>query len=1411
MAESMSGSDLFDELAYEFAERYRRGERPSVEEYAERYPHLAGEIRELFPALVMMERVESEADRPRGPADPRLRRDGPLPERLGDYRILREVGRGGMGVVYEAVQESLGRHVALKVLSCERESGPVALVRFRREARTAALLHHSNIVPVFGVGEHDGLPYYAMQYIQGRGLDSVLREVAALRRRDGGAGADPLPAGLATGLITGRYPDRSIAAGAPEGLPPSTSVPDRPREGRAAAPAAAGRPSSDSALFCRAVSRYYREAARMARQAAEALAYAHAHGVVHRDIKPANLLLDDQGTIWVTDFGLAKAEDSDELTRPGDVVGTLRYLAPERFRGQADARSDLYSLGMTLYELLALEPAFRASHRVQLMHAILHEEPRHPRELDPTIPRDLETIVLKAIAKNPADRFADAGAMAAELGRFVEGRPIRSRRLSVGERVWRWSRRNPGLAGLSLVASILATILVVGSVAAAWIYREQRDAVTWAKRDTEASRDRALGARRESRAELGRSLLQQARAERISGRPGRRAAALEVLTRAAGIAREVGAPPEDLARLRDEAIAALALDDLRPVRTWSGLEWDGRITAFAPEADRYVMVGEGGTIHVHRLTDRSEIKVVGAERPRAREWPAFSPDGRFLSVWAPPSFIELWDLERGEVPASWPADVRGVAFRSDGRQVAALRADGELRLYDLPAMGETARHRLGFVVPMPMNYAWIALSGDGRRLAITRDGFVAVDVFDTGSGRLVRALPTPTPRDFGAVALDHAGAILAFAHDQAITIYDLADGAVLARFQGHQGAGIVPHFQPGGGLLATAAWDGMTRLWDPIRGRLLATLPGGLVGWHTDRSHLSVFRNPDIVTFQLGGAVGRRTIDGRALGDPPGRTIFGPARVSYSPDGRLIALPFRLDGVRIVRASDGKSLARLPVGLCDEARFLPDGGVLTYNAKGLCRWPIRHAVGGTWRLGPPEPLLLNEHWVFPSGLDAAASGHVVGVSDPVRRGAVLLDPDRPSRRTWLVEHRRVFAVAISPDGRWAATGSQAAGPDGREVVVWDAADGEPAARLEAGNARVAFSPDGRWLGVGGAGRYRFYRTGSWAPGAAVEHGTEGGIAPVAFHPGGRVAAVVDTSGTAVRLIEVETGRVIAVLEPPDPSAVALMSFSPDGRYLAVPQTDQRVHIWDLAAIRRALDDLGLAAGIPDVFGGGAAAGDRPAVDRIEVEGTDPARLFLLLIRQVLHEVGVGLRALGDPRLDDAMELVERGDRWYRMGQWRRASVDYRAALARRPEAVIANHALARLLAEAPGRGDPEEAVRRAQLAVRRWPTRLDYRLTLALALYRAGRFAEAAAELELDIPRDPDEPGLGGVVLAMCRQRLGQAAAAKAALAEAMRWRAAQPAFRPDRAAAFDRLLREAESVLAEVLPDLPADVFARE
>ena len=326
-------------------------------------------------------------------------------------------------------------------------------------------MHHTNIVPVFAVGVHEDVHYYAMQYIDGQSLDAVLREIIRLRRDTGAektipqVRTDNISASLASGLLIHRFPTQSIQADLDTATPTPIAEPGAPSGATGSSTGAEIPPedgsSSISSLLGPKEADYFRSVARLGVQAAEALAYAHSHGVVHRDIKPANLLLDLQGTIWVTDFGLAKAEGTEELTSPGEVVGTLRYMAPERFQGKADPRCDVYSLGVTLYEMLTLEPAFTASHRVELINKILHVEPARPRKLDPQIPRDLETIVLKAIAKNPSDRFSDAREMAAELGRFVDGRPIRSRRVSVPERLWRWSRRNPAVAMLVLLAATL--------------------------------------------------------------------------------------------------------------------------------------------------------------------------------------------------------------------------------------------------------------------------------------------------------------------------------------------------------------------------------------------------------------------------------------------------------------------------------------------------------------------------------------------------------------------------------------------------------------------------------------------------------------------------------------------------------------------------------------------------------------------------------------------------------------------------------------------------------------------------------------------------------------------------------------------------------------------------------------------
>jgi serine/threonine protein kinase/Flp pilus assembly protein TadD len=470
--ESRSPEDLVAELAEAFLERHRRGERPAVEEYAAAHPELAGEIRRVLRAVLMVEDLKPAASDPAGGL---AAASATAPERLGDYRILREVGRGGMGVVYEAEQESLGRRVALKVLAAQGLRNPTQLLRFHREARAAARLHHTNIVPVFGVGEAEGQHYYVMQFIPGLGLDAVLDELKRLRSPwpQGEASAPPAASGtpsaadVARSLMTGRFAP-ALAVESPDptptpGLTPQPAPP-APPSSLVLPGQARGSSATDSA------GRYARSVALIGVQVAEALDYAHRQGTLHRDIKPSNLLLDGQGTVWVADFGLAKAADSNDLTHTGDIVGTVRYMAPERFEGHCDARSDVYALGLTLYELLARRPAFEKAGRAELIHQVTHEEPPRLRSLDPTVPRDLETVVHKAIEREPARRYSEAEALAADLRRFVEGRPIRARRISPLEHAWRWCRLNPAWAALATAIVALIGLAVGGGL---WVQQQR--------------------------------------------------------------------------------------------------------------------------------------------------------------------------------------------------------------------------------------------------------------------------------------------------------------------------------------------------------------------------------------------------------------------------------------------------------------------------------------------------------------------------------------------------------------------------------------------------------------------------------------------------------------------------------------------------------------------------------------------------------------------------------------------------------------------------------------------------------------------------------------------------------------------------------------------------------------------------
>ena len=465
----------------EYMAALESGSRPNRKEFLARHADIADELAACLDGLAF---VHSAAGQMKGGSpggsgratDPGL--DPETAQPLGDFRLVREIGRGGMGVVYEAVQLSLGRRVALKVLPLAAALDTKQLQRFRNEAQAAAQLHHTNIVPVYAVGSERGVHYYAMQLIEGQSLSDVIRDLRDAARRlneDGGAaaGGQKALAGIDSRGLDATAPWTPAGPGAPPnqpGLLDDAAAGGTEPARKTHRPASSISTSLDSlvppaenltTLRSSKKGQYFRTVASLGLQAAEALEYAHRQGVVHRDIKPGNLLLDPRGNLWITDFGLAQFYADTNLTQPGDLLGTLRYMSPEQATGRAvvlDQRTDIYSLGVTFYELLTLEPALPGETHQQLLREIGSYDPRSPRSLDKTIPPELETILAKSAAKDPADRYQSAQALADDLRRFLLDEPILARPPSLWDKAVKWTRRHRAVAA-SVLAVLMLTVI----------------------------------------------------------------------------------------------------------------------------------------------------------------------------------------------------------------------------------------------------------------------------------------------------------------------------------------------------------------------------------------------------------------------------------------------------------------------------------------------------------------------------------------------------------------------------------------------------------------------------------------------------------------------------------------------------------------------------------------------------------------------------------------------------------------------------------------------------------------------------------------------------------------------------------------------------------------------------------------
>jgi WD40 repeat protein/serine/threonine protein kinase len=1082
---SSSAADPFGQIADEFVEAFRQGKRPSVEEFAQRYPEHAEEIREMLPALVLMEQAKSAGHATGEEGKVAAPTAVPTLRQLGDYRILREVGRGGMGVVYEAQQLSLGRHVAIKVLPSHALLDPRQLGRFQREARSAAKLHHTNIVPVFGVGEQDGLHYYVMQFIAGLGLDVVVDELRRLRQSGGKqpltqADAPGRPTNrsqnasavaVARGLLSGvfRQPEQtgdlttapgeaSPVASAPGDLAGSAQVGAADTSGTVRLPG-----QSRGSTLSETGSQYWQSVARVGMQVADALAHASSQGVLHRDIKPSNLLLDDTGNVWVTDFGLAKAQsDSDNLTHTGDIVGTLRYMAPERFNGQGDLRSDIYSLGLTLYEMLTLRPAFDETDRNKLVRQVMHDEPPRPRQLNARVPRDLETVVLKAIARDPAHRYQTPADMADDLKRFLEDRPVKARRISNAERLWRWCRRNPLVSGL---AATVVLALVAGATVSYLKYREAESArAAEAARVTE--RDEALGERNLALSQANNALARE------SAQVKERDDALEKRDAALGEAKNALARESQRGVERDQANDKLKHRLGVSSMILAGAAYDNRDLKLAAERlDSVPEAQRGWDWHYLKHQTRGGIfTLYGHAGPVTCA--AYSPDGtRIVTAGGNGNYpfeVKMWDARTG----TFLLDLKGPPPYGEGI---------------LFPVGQRPGGPLGRVERQEDIWPRVAFSPDGTRL-VTCGVENTVRVWDARTGSLLRELKGHTDKVSWATFSPDSTRIVTGSGDRTAKVWDARTGAPVVELKGHRNPVMRASYSPDGSRIVTAGFQGglqrgaELKVWDARTGEFLRDAegimtPDGSVAFSPDSKRIVVGRDDGKATvIDAQTAAVLVELRGRPRVAHQFSGMAGMVSVAFSPDGTRIATGGSTGGFLTGEASvwdarTGQELLELKGhrDLVMSVAFSPDGMQIVTGS--------RDKTAKVWDARTGTPRL--EFAVTSVALDVV--GRTVAQPSCVAWSAdgtrLVTGGNKPTvwdarTGTALVELKGlkdiVRGVAFSKDGARVVTGGGAfdfRGPLSvrANATVWDARTGAPLLELKGLKEpvhRVAFSPDG---------------------------------------------------------------------------------------------------------------------------------------------------------------------------------------------------------------------------------------------------------------------------------------------------------------------------------------------------------------